>query len=576
MATLDEILEAMPDEGMTAAVTDEMLVIDPNTRQISIPSAELTFGVEGDADSERKYFLCPRYVGDNVDLTSCFIRVNYRNANGDMDEYLVNDVVVDGENVVFSWELSGKAIKYKGQTRFVVCAIGPDAKLAWHTTQATGLVLAGLEPDNSHVAEGTSDVVAQLIGMVNAQTAAVEAEGATQVQTVRTAAETAEAASVAQIEAKGASTLATIPEDYTAVQNAVRGAANAIRKKVSGEVIRVDDVSPMEHYPEIKVRGKNLFNIGALEVMPESYTTKISKIDVSNNSITITTAASHTGNGYCGLTNGAGNYVIALRDLCPQMEAGKTYTLSGITDSETKTMYLRGVNRSWVFGTAMTITEEYLDAKVALYGLNSASGEGTGDCVIRNLQIEEGKTATEYTPYIDPTTVTVRRCGKNILSLPYYEGQKVERDGITGTVNADGSIHLVGTATTNFYFRFGTINLGSTPILAGNNNGRYSLQNCTYDSANKFVYHQVSKGETVDKTVYPLVEAGTTKTDYETPYAAETQIPSPDGAVSGFSAVAPTMTLMTDTPGVNIECEYSRDTNAVIAEILEKITALGG
>jgi hypothetical protein len=36
------------------------------------------------------------------------------------------------------------------------------------------------------------------------------------------------------------------------------------------------------------------------------------------------------------------------------------------------------------------------------------------------------------------------------------------------------------------------------------------------------------------------------------------------------------MTLMTDTAGANIECEYSRDTNKVIAEILEKITALGG
>jgi hypothetical protein len=36
------------------------------------------------------------------------------------------------------------------------------------------------------------------------------------------------------------------------------------------------------------------------------------------------------------------------------------------------------------------------------------------------------------------------------------------------------------------------------------------------------------------------------------------------------------MTLLTDTPGVTIDCEYSRDTNKVIAEILEKITALGG
>jgi hypothetical protein len=175
---------------------------------------------------------------------------------------------------------------------------------------------------------------------------------------------------------------------------------------------------------------------------------------------------------------------------------------------------------------------------------------------------------------VDPTTVTIRRCGKNLLSLPYFDGQKVERDGITGTVNADGSVHLVGTATTNFYFRFNQITLGSTTILSGNSNGVYSLQNCVYDSANRFIYHQVFRGETVDKIVYPQVEAGTIKTDYEAPRTAETQIPSPDGTVSGLSAVAPTMTLMTDTPGVNIECEYSRDTNAVIAEIMDKLAAL--
>ena len=36
------------------------------------------------------------------------------------------------------------------------------------------------------------------------------------------------------------------------------------------------------------------------------------------------------------------------------------------------------------------------------------------------------------------------------------------------------------------------------------------------------------------------------------------------------------MTLMTDTPGVTIKCEYSRDTNKVVNEILEMITALTG
>lgn len=430
--TVDELL-AVADAN---AATDEMLVIDPDTRQINLPGVELIFGVESDAQAERKYFYCPRYVGNGLDLASCFIRVNYRNANGVVDAYLVDDMSYTDDAITFSWALHRNVTLYKGQVQFVVCCNRPGSPAAeWNTTVTTGIVLAGLEPDGAAVEAATSDAISGLLATVDAQVANVIAEGKTQVGVVQTASKTAETAAVAEIEAKGASTLATIPEDYATVQNAVRGAANAIRKKVSGEVIRVDDVSPMEHYPEIRV-------------------------------------------------------------ICP-----------------------------------------------------------------------DG---------VDPTTVTVRRSGKNLLSLPYHEGQKVERDGITATVNADGGVHLVGTATANYFYRFGSINLGSTPIMAGNNNGRYSLQNCTYDSANKFVYHQVFKGQTVDKVVYAMVEAGTVKTAYETPSTTVIQIPSSDGTVSGLSAVSPTMTLMTDTPGVSIECEYSRDTNKVVSEILEMITTLTG
>ena len=82
-----------------------MIVINSSTRQFNIPGADMTFGVEADAGSERKYFQCPRYVGSNLDLMSCFVRLNYRNANGEVDSYLVEDMTVDGDNVLFSWDI---------------------------------------------------------------------------------------------------------------------------------------------------------------------------------------------------------------------------------------------------------------------------------------------------------------------------------------------------------------------------------------------------------------------------------------------------------------------------------------
>ena len=85
-----------------------MILINSNTRQFSIPGSDLVFGVVADSDAERKHFQCPRYVGDNLDLAACFIRINYRNANGKEDFYLVDDMAIDGENITFSWLLSPK------------------------------------------------------------------------------------------------------------------------------------------------------------------------------------------------------------------------------------------------------------------------------------------------------------------------------------------------------------------------------------------------------------------------------------------------------------------------------------
>ena len=226
-----------------------MISINSNTRQFIIPGSDVSFGVEFDSGTERKYFQCPRYVGDNLDIASCFVRINYRNANGETDFYLVDDLTVDGNNIIFSWVLSPKVTAYKGLVKFVMCVVGPDLKLKWHTTQGSGQIYEGMEPDNSHVESDTADVVAQLIAMVESQTAAVTAEGSKQIKAVQTAATSAQTASVAEIEAKGTNTRNSIPADYTAlsktVDSLVRSKAGAIVCEAAGSVIEVNDASDM-------------------------------------------------------------------------------------------------------------------------------------------------------------------------------------------------------------------------------------------------------------------------------------------------------------------------------------------
>lgn len=230
-----------------------MIIINSNTRQFNVPGADLVFGVSGDSGSEVKRFQCSRYVGNNLDLMSCFVRINFRNGNGKMDSYLVDDMAIDGDNVTFSWVLSPKVTEYRGQVKFVVCVVGPDLKLKWHTTQGTGQVMEGLEPDNSHAESQTADVVAQLISMVEEQTSAVEKVGAGQVAAVNTAAKTAQTDAVTAIETAGKNTRDSIPIDYTALSDAMRRVAPGIACSADGEVITLNDAS--DNY----LRGLRIF-----------------------------------------------------------------------------------------------------------------------------------------------------------------------------------------------------------------------------------------------------------------------------------------------------------------------------
>lgn len=226
-----------------------MIVVNPTTRQFSIPGADLVFGVTADANSAIKHFQCPRYVGNNVDIASSFVRINYQNAHGDIDFYLVKDVTVDGDNVTFSWELHPKVTMYKGNVSFVMCVTGPDMKVKWHTTLGRGQVFEGLEPDSTLVETETADGIAVLIAMVDAQTVAVEKTGADQVAVVKAAAKTAQDSAVAEVEEKRKNSLESIPDDYTSLGNAVdslvRGRAGAIVCEVEGSAVAVNDASNM-------------------------------------------------------------------------------------------------------------------------------------------------------------------------------------------------------------------------------------------------------------------------------------------------------------------------------------------
>ena len=176
MGATEDLLRSMPGEvGEDGTV---YLTIDPDTRVITVPSNEKTFGVETDKDSERKYFRCPRIVGDNIDLSQHKIYISYVSTTSKMlkifpkadGSYWCDDVAVDGDYITFSWKLSGNVFKEPGFVAFKVLAKKTDGdvlKIRWNTAPAFGTVLLTV-PDGESVEERYPDIVTQLLERMDA------------------------------------------------------------------------------------------------------------------------------------------------------------------------------------------------------------------------------------------------------------------------------------------------------------------------------------------------------------------------------------------------------------------------
>lgn len=179
MADTDMTLE----EALAAATVDDALetsycTVDDDTRLITIPEKYKKLGVQSDEKAKRVWFRFPKLVGNNgIDLSEIGVRVNFRNANGDGDIYVVEDLTVDGDYVIFSWEITREVTAYKGHISFVVCAVKSSStgvvKNEWNTTLNKECeVLEGLEVTEQIVQENPDIIeyiLANLGGSVSAE-----------------------------------------------------------------------------------------------------------------------------------------------------------------------------------------------------------------------------------------------------------------------------------------------------------------------------------------------------------------------------------------------------------------------
>lgn len=198
MTEAEKLLQETRSAVVAETQTEDICVIDSDLRIASIPEQFKILGVEHDKDVRVIQFKLPKMYKD-LDLSAFTISVNFLNAKNEKGRYLVTDKSVSGDQIYFSWSVGNAAVKYKGNTRFIVCMrlTGSDGviKKEFNTTLATMTVLEGLEVDDPVIEQEEKDIIAQLLQIVDDKSKeavqAVTEEGTKQIKALQSATSTA-------------------------------------------------------------------------------------------------------------------------------------------------------------------------------------------------------------------------------------------------------------------------------------------------------------------------------------------------------------------------------------------------
>lgn len=171
MSEIDELLNSEMEHVESESMVNDEIVVNPITRMMDVPISERLFGVVEDANVEKKYFRCPRYVGDDIDLSKLKIYMKYVHAIGNTPEEWedtipqftwCDDVKVDGNDIVWTWKLSANVFTKKGFMAFAMVAKDENT-VAFNTYPAIGTVLTTIPYGSEEISTMYPDIVTQLL-----------------------------------------------------------------------------------------------------------------------------------------------------------------------------------------------------------------------------------------------------------------------------------------------------------------------------------------------------------------------------------------------------------------------------
>jgi hypothetical protein len=253
------------------------------------------------------------------------------------------------------------------------------------------------------------------------------------------------------------------------------------------------------------------------------------------------------------------------------------------------------INKSTLKKTFVATADELYIKSYACYNIGTTGSE---TFTIDELQVEEGVTGTEYTPYVaNLSGVEVSRYGKNLFDIntmlsQYSKKKSDERFEGTQSIHPLCNIPVIPNQKyTLSVWISASYSLGTGSLTGAIMDGKNIQYSASSDKllinaaggfgteAVRYHFTFTARSEWITFCSVAMwfdnmqLELDGSVTDYEPYIEPQTTTANADGIVEGLTSLSPNMTVLSNTEGVVINLEYNVDTKMYIDNELAKIKA---
>lgn len=303
--------------------------------------------------------------------------------------------------------------------------------------------------------------------------------------------------------------------------------------------------------------------------------------------------------------NGAADAIRSAADAAASEQAAER--AAALAGSYTSHPPIIGHNGNWLIWDGTQYTDsgkpsqgELSRAQGNAFYANALKGTASGTVVrVDDVSLLEHMVWGQVSGAEDPTAGTLTAYGKNLcptasITTKVNPAGYINLAGMghgTYTLSADITKYSDDTATNtrmglNIRYADGTSKefRGQIDALFSENDGvtRRKSVTATTDTSKTIVSFSLrlldysnDTGVRNAKAENIQLEFGDADTGYEPYVDPVNYIPAGDGTCA-VASLAPTMTLLTATPGVTITCEYNRDINKAFEQLQQAIISMGG